>query len=250
MAFGAIVPRRAMLGVAGAALARAAFGQGDEREAERRALVERIEVGMRALAPVTGVERIAPEILAAFEAVPRHLFVPAAFAPYAYLDRPLPLGHGQNLTQPSVAALMTQLIEPRRGMKVFETGTDTGYQAAILARLGLEVFSVEVVEPLLRVAEEIFRRRDFGRIALRLGDGWYGWPEAAPFDAMLIKESATHVPPPLLSQLAPGGRMVIPLGPPENEQWLTLVTRRPDGGTSERQILPVRFAPFQGGERI
>jgi len=109
---------------------------------------------------------------------------------------------------------------------------------------------MEVVEPLLRVAEEIFRRRDFGRVSLRLGDGWYGWPEAAPFDAMLIKESATHVPPPLLAQLRPGGRMVIPLGPPEGEQWLTLVTRRADGPSSERAVLPVRFAPFQGGERI
>jgi protein-L-isoaspartate(D-aspartate) O-methyltransferase len=205
---------------------------------------------MRALAPITGVDAIAPEILAAFGEVPRHLFVPAAFAQFAYLDRPLPLGHGQNLTQPSVAALMTQLIEPKRGMRVFETGTDTGYQAAILARLGCDVYSMEVVEPLLRVAEEIFRRRDFGRIRLRVGDGWYGWPEAAPFDAMLIKESATHVPPPLLAQLRPGGRMVIPLGPPDGEQWLTLVTRRADGATGEHEVLPVRFAPFQGGERI
>ena len=250
MAPSAIVPRRAVLGVAGAALARAAFGQEDGQEAARRALVERIELGIRAMAPVTGVDALAPEIVAAFAAVPRHLFVPAALQPYAYLDRPLPLGHGQNISQPSVAALMTQLIEPRAGMRVFETGTDTGYQAAILGRLGLEVFSMEVVEPLLRVAEEIFRRRDFGRVSLRLGDGWYGWPEAAPFDAMLIKESATHVPPPLLGQLRSGGRMVIPLGPPEGEQWLTLVTKRADGPSTEQPLLPVRFTPFQGGERI
>jgi len=243
-------PRRAMLGgLAGAMLARGAHAQGAD-VAARRALVEEIDEAIRALAPITGVERLAPEILDAFLAVPRHLFVPPPLVPFAYRDRPLPLGYGQNLAQPSITALMTQLIEPRRDMRVFETGTDTGFQAAILARLGADVFSMEIVEPLLRFAREVLARHDFGRIQLRLGDGWYGWQDAAPFDAILAKESASDVPPPLLAQLAPGGRLVIPLGPPEGEQWLTIVTRRADGAVSERRVLPVRFAPFQGGERI
>jgi protein-L-isoaspartate(D-aspartate) O-methyltransferase len=109
---------------------------------------------------------------------------------------------------------------------------------------------MEIIEPLLDFARDVLRRHEFGRIALRLGDGWYGWPEAAPFDAILAKESATHVPAPLLAQLAPGGRLVIPLGPPDDGQWLTVIARRADGGTSERRVLPVRFAPFQGGDRI
>ncbi len=250
MPISATVSRRVLLGAAGAAFARTASAQGDDDAAARRALAANVELAIRAMAPITGVERLAPEILRAFETVPRRLFVPPPLAHLAYLDRPLPLGHGQNLAQPSIAALMTQLIEPRGGMRVFETGTDTGYQAAVLARLGVEVFSMEIVEPLLQFAREVLRRHDFGSIALRLGDGWYGWPEAAPFDAILAKESATHVPQPLLAQLKPGGRLVIPLGPPDGEQTLTVVAKRADGSTGERRVLPVRFAPFQGGERI
>lgn len=235
---------------AGAALASVGRAQEDGFASARRALVRDIDEVTRLTAPLTGVARIAPEILAAFAEVPRHLFVPEPLARLAYADRPLPLGYGQNLTQPSLLALMAELALPLRGQRVFETGTDTGYFAAILARLGAEVSSMEVVEPLLRIARELFRRHDLGRVEFALGDGWYGWAARAPFDAILCKESATHVPPPLLAQLAPGGRLVIPLGPAEGEQRLTLVTRRADGTTAERAVMPVRFAPFQGGDRI
>jgi protein-L-isoaspartate(D-aspartate) O-methyltransferase len=225
------------------------LAQGDGVAERRRALVAEIEVTGRMMGRVTGVPAFDPPLLAAIGAVPRHLFVPPRIAELAYDDRPLPLGHGQNLTQPFLMALMTQALELKRGERVFETGTDTGYQAAILAELGVEVFSVEIVEPLFRIAEHLLKEHGKGRVRLRLGDGFEGWPAHAPYDAMLIKESAREPPPPLLQQLKPGGRMVIPLGPADGEQHLTLIRKEPDGTLRMRRLLPVRFSPFQGGER-
>jgi protein-L-isoaspartate(D-aspartate) O-methyltransferase len=225
------------------------LAQGDPSAERRRALVEEVEATGRMAARVTGIAAFDPSLLAAIGAVPRHRFVPPQIAELAYDDRPLPLGHGQNLTQPFLMALMTQALELKPGERVFETGTDTGYQAAILAELGADVFSVEIVEPLFRVAEQLLKEHGKGRVRLRLGDGFEGWRAHAPYDAMLIKESAREPPPPLLQQLEPGGRMVIPLGAPDGAQHLTLIRKEPDGTLRMRRLLPVRFAPFQGGER-
>ena len=232
-----------------ALLGSAPFAQNDSAAERRRMLVEELEATGRMAGRVTGVPTFDPALLAAIGTVPRHRFVPPQIAEFAYDDRPLPLGHGQNLTQPFLMALMTQALELKPGERVFETGTDTGYQAAILAELGVEVFSVEIVEPLFRVAEQLLKEHGKGRVRLRLADGFEGWPAHAPYDAMLIKESAREPPPPLLQQLKPGGRMVIPLGAADGEQYLTLIRKELDGTLRMRPLLPVRFSPFQGGER-
>ncbi len=214
---------------------------------ERRAMVREIELNALGLAPVTGVSVLDARVLAAFATVARHRFVPERLGELAYADTPLPLGHGQSLSQPFLAALMTHVLAIKPGDRVLETGTDTGYQAAILAALGARVYSVEIVEPLHEIARHLLDGEQ--AIALKLGDGYLGWDTHAPYDAMLIKESAVALPPALVRQLKPGGRMVIPLGPPEGPQALTLVVKREDGRLLSTPLLPVRFTPFQGGTR-
>jgi protein-L-isoaspartate(D-aspartate) O-methyltransferase len=221
-----------------------------ELVAARQLLTHDIARQAAELGRFTGYPTIDARVLAAFGKVPRHLFVPPPLIPLAYADRPLPLGHGQNLTQPSVLALMTQALDLKPGQRVFETGTDTGYQAAILAELGVTVYSMEIVEPLLGLARKLLPELGHGNVKLELGDGYYGWAEHAPYDAMLIKESAVDVPPALWRQLKAGGRMLIPLGPPDGEQFLTLIIKHEDGRAQHIKLLPVRFAPFQGGTRI
>ena len=181
--------------------------------------------------------------------VPRHAFVPEALRAYAYGDHPLPVGHEQNIAAPFLAALMTHLAEVEAGDAVFETGTDVGYQAALLSNLGAEVYSVEVVAPLADQAARLLKELGYDHVYVLESDGYYGWPAHAPFDAIIVKEAIDHVPPPLLGQLKRGGRLVMPLGPSGGPQYLTVVTKGVDGKVSERHIMPVRFSPLQGGER-
>jgi protein-L-isoaspartate(D-aspartate) O-methyltransferase len=216
----------------------------------RRAMVRQIERNVAETAAITGVSELDARVLAAFVKVPRHLFVPDPLIRYAYADTPLPLGHGQSLSQPFLAALMTHILEIKAGEAVFETGTDTGYQAAILAELGARVFTMEIIEPLWEFARDVLRDNGYAGIAIELGDGYYGWPAHAPYDAMLIKESADDVPPALLQQLKHGGRMVIPLGPADGTQFLTLIRKLENGRIERHELLPVRFTPFQLGRRI
>jgi len=220
-----------------------------DRAAERAEMIRQVEVETLLLSGETGIEAIDPRILAALGEVPRHAFVPEPLRPYAYQPHPLPVGHEQNLAAPLLAALMTQLVAPEPDDVVFETGTDTGYQAAVLSRLAAEVYSVEVVAPLADQAARLLKELGYDNVLVREGDGYFGWAAKGPFDAMVIKEAIDHLPPPLLQQLARGGRMVIPLGPARGPQYLTLVTRDADGKLSERRIMPVRFSPLQGGER-
>lgn len=216
----------------------------------RRDMVRQIERAATDLGALTGFPVIDQPILDAFARVPRHQFVPPPLIDYAYRDTPLPLGHGQNLTQPFLLALMTQALALKPGERVFETGTDTGYQAAILAEMGMQVFSVEIIEPLLDEARKLLPAAGYPKVSLKLGDGYYGWAEQGPYDAMLIKESAIDIPGVLWQQLKPGGRMVIPLGSPDNGQMLTLCIKQPNGRSQRIPLMPVRFAPFQGGSRI
>jgi len=216
----------------------------------RRGMVRQIERNATELGSLTGFPVISSRVLEAFGKVPRHHFVPPQWAELAYRDTPLPLGHGQNLTQPFLLALMTEALALKPGERVFETGTDTGYQAAILAELGVEVFSMEIVEPLLAIARKLLPALGYSSVQLQEGDGYYGWAENGPYDAMVIKESATDIPGALWRQLKPGGRMVIPLGPPDDGQMLTLVIKQVDGRAQRIPLMPVRFAPFQGGSRI
>lgn len=231
----------------------AAVRPADAQQADRVArdeMVRILELEIQSLAPMTGIQRLDPAILAAMRAVPRHLFVPPPLQPYAYRNHPLPIGHEQNIAAPMLVALMTQLIEPEKGDVVLETGTGAGYHAAVLARLVDRVYSVEVVEPLAADAARLLKDLGVDNVFIRAGDGYYGWRERAPFDAILIKEALDHVPPPLLGQLKRGGRMVVPLGPPRGPQFLTVVTKGADGEVDEERIMPVRFSPLQGGERL
>jgi protein-L-isoaspartate(D-aspartate) O-methyltransferase len=216
---------------------------------ERAAMVHQVELETLMLSGQTGIDAIDPRILAALGEVPRHAFVPAPLRAYAYQPHPLPVGHEQNLAAPLLAALMIQLVAPEPDDVVFETGTDTGYQAAVLSLLAAEVYSVEVVAPLAELATRLLKELGYDNVVVREGDGYFGWAAKGPFDAMVIKEAIDHVPPPLLQQLARGGRMVIPLGPARGPQYLTLVTRDAAGKVDQQRIMPVRFSPLQGGER-
>jgi len=189
-------------------------------------------------------------VLSAMNRVPRHAFVPESDRARAYVNQPLPIGHGQTISQPIVVAAMTEAANPRASDRCLEIGTGSGYQAAVLAELCARVYSIEYLEPLAKVAEQNLRRAgyDEARVALRTGDGYLGWPESAPFDVVLVTAAPEKVPPPLLDQLAPGGRLVIPVGPERGEQYLELWVRSSEGGSgfTRKTFMPVRFVPFLG----
>ena len=187
-----------------------------------------------------------PRVLDAMRAVPRHEFVPTPERAHAYDDRPLPIGHGQTISQPYIVALMTDLLAVEPGDAVFELGTGSGYQAAVLAELGARVHTVEIVAPLAAAAAERLARLGYGGVAARAGDGYDGWPEHAPFDGIVVTAGADTIPPPLIEQLKPGGRMVIPVGRGVFGQDLTLVEKSASGEISKRVVLPVAFVPFMG----
>ncbi len=195
-----------------------------------------------------GRRRIAPAVLQAMRTVPRHEFVPDHLESLAHADRPLPIGHGQTISQPFIVALMTDLAGIRPGDVVLEVGTGSGYQAAVLAALEVRVHSIEIVRPLAEAVRKRFDSLGLQRIRTRHGDGYDGWEAAAPFDAILVTAAASHIPPPLVRQLAPGGRMVIPVGGGGFFfQHLMLVEKAADGHITTRQLLPVRFVPLTGG---
>jgi protein-L-isoaspartate(D-aspartate) O-methyltransferase len=185
-----------------------------------------------------------PRVLDAVRAVPRHLFVPPALRGEAYADYPLPIGQDQTISQPSLVALMTHLLRPKPGDVMLEVGTGSGYQAALLSRLVRRVHSIEIVEPLARQAADRLARLGYANVEVRHGDGYAGWPEKAPFDGIIVTAGAPHVPKPLLDQLKPGGRMVIPVGPANATQRLKLITKDAKGRVRERIVIPVRFVPL------
>ena len=184
-----------------------------------------------------------PATLAAMRKVPRHLFVPGEFRAEAYDDHPLPIGHGQTISQPYIVACMTEQIAPTRGTRVLEIGTGSGYQAAVLAEICAEVFTIEIIPELASQAATVLRELGYKNVRTRTGDGWKGWPEAAPFDAIIVTAAAETIPPPLLDQLKEDGRMIIPLGPDGGAQDLVLVTKH-GGKVHHRPLIPVRFVPF------
>jgi protein-L-isoaspartate(D-aspartate) O-methyltransferase len=187
-----------------------------------------------------------PRTLAALRKVPRHLFVPEESQRLAYEDHPLPIGHGQTISQPYIVAFMTEALGLVGGETVLEVGTGSGYQAAVLAEIAARVYSIEIVEPLAREATERLARLGHRNVEVRAGDGYLGWPEAAPFDAIMVTAAAPRIPEPLKQQLKDGGRLVIPVG--DDYQELILVTRRGDH-YEERSVLPVRFVPMTGEVR-
>ncbi len=188
-----------------------------------------------------------PQVLDAMYKVPRHEFVDYSMRPFAYADRPLPIGHGQTISQPYIVAYMTEVLELKGDEKVLEIGTGSGYQAAVLAEIVPEVYTIEIVEPLGRTARERLARLGYGNVEVQIGDGYFGWEEHAPFDAIIVTAAASHIPPPLIDQLKPGGRMIIPVGPVFYVQYLMLVEKNKDGSVTQRKTMPVRFVPLTGG---
>lgn len=184
--------------------------------------------------------------LAAMRAVPRHLFVPESRRRQAYEDRPLPIGHGQTISQPYIVAYMTQLLEPAPQMRVLEIGTGSGYQAAVLAELQAQVYTIEIVAELAKWGANNLRRAGYDKVRVKHADGYHGWQEFAPYDAIVVTAAADHIPGPLVEQLRDGGRMVIPVGSPFHTQMLMLVTRNGDEILTE-SLIPVRFVPFTRG---
>ena len=215
---------------------------------ERRAMVQLIAFLAAVTSSETGIAEFDRRVLQAMDKVPRHLFVPDPLRTLAYRNSPLPLGHGQNISQPFIIALMTHLMAPEPGDVIYEAGTGAGYQAALFIELGAQVYSVEIVAALAEPAAERLARLGYSKVSVKHGDGYDGWPDHAPYDGILIKEALDHVPKRLLEQLKPGGRLVLPLGPQEG-QHLTVIEKRLDGTITRTQLLPVHFSPFQGGRR-
>lgn len=182
-------------------------------------------------------------VLDALRAVPRHLFVPSSMQPYAYMDSPLPIGYGQTIPQPYIVAFMSEALKLKPQDRVLEIGTGSGYQAAVLSLLVKSVYSIEIVEPLGKEASKRLQRLGYTNVKVRIGDGYRGWPEAAPFQAIIVTAAPGHIPQPLLDQLAPGGRLVIPVG--KGTQTLVRIKRTSKGFRQER-LLPVRFVPMTG----
>jgi protein-L-isoaspartate(D-aspartate) O-methyltransferase len=212
-------------------------GSADDGCAEaRRRMVE----GLR------GREISDPAVLAAVAAVPRHLFVPEEERGKAYADQALPIGSGQTISQPYIVALMTSLLGIKPGARVLEVGTGSGYQAAVLSHLAGEVYTIEILRPLADGARRTLTDLGYRNVRFRVGDGFQGWPEAAPFDAIVVTAAPPSVPAPLLAQLKTGGRLVIPVGGRDALQNLLVFTRRADGGFDRASVLPVRFVPMTG----
>ena len=214
----------------------------------RQILVERIAADVRATRDYIGTARLDDRVMAAIGHVPRHEFVPESEQSYAYENRPLPIGYGQTISQPYIVALMTDLLAVGEDSVVLEIGTGSGYQAAVLAELVAQVYTIEIVEPLGRAARARLARLGYDNVEVRIGDGYYGWAEHAPFDAIMVTAAASHVPRPLIDQLEPGGRLVIPVGDRFLTQQLILIEKRADGALTTTQVLPVRFVPLVRAE--
>lgn len=187
-----------------------------------------------------------PATLRAMRAVERHKFVETEWEQQAYADRPLPIGHGQTISQPYIVAAMTEMLQLKPDHVVLEVGAGSGYQAAVLAEIVEQVYTIEIVPELADVAAKRMDELGYDNVTVRQGDGYYGWEEHAPFDGIVVTAASTHIPPPLVEQLKPGARMVIPVGPPMQVQNLMLVEKMADGTTQQRNVMPVRFVPFTG----
>lgn len=211
----------------------------------RAALVEEVRY-MIGQDKLPGIASFDDRVLQAMNEVRRHEFVPENLRGEAYRNHPLPIGHGQTISQPYIVALMTGLIEPKPEDVVLEIGTGSGYQAAMLAKLVNKVYSIEIIEPLAEQVERRLQALGYRNIETRLGDGYYGWSRHAPFDAIVVTAAASHVPPPLIQQLKPGGRMVIPVGGRFTVQYLLLIEKSLEGEIKTRQIAAVRFVPLTG----
>jgi protein-L-isoaspartate(D-aspartate) O-methyltransferase len=221
----------------------------DVYEATRRKMADEIAAMARDTASETGRSAFAARVMNAIAKVERHRFVAAGDEGQAYRNSPLGIGNGQTISQPYIVALMTDLLDLKGGEKVLEIGTGSGYQAAVLAELAATVYSIEIVEPLGRLAAQRLSAAGYRNVITRIGDGYQGWREAAPFDAIMVTAAAREVPPALVEQLKPAGKLVIPLGSQGSNQELFVISKSADGKPQTRRVLAVRFVPLTGGPR-
>ncbi len=213
-------------------------------ETARGRMVDEIRTMARSVAGGSSAPEISELVLEAIGSVPRHLFVPKRFRSAAYLNRPLPIAAGQTISQPYIVALMTELVGVEPGDVVLEVGTGSGYQAAVLAELGARVHTIEIIPELGEQAAELFKSLGLTGISTRIGDGYKGWAEEAPFDGIIVTAAAPHIPPPLVEQLTTRASMVIPVDSPSGFQELWVVTKNADGTVGERRVATVRFVPL------
>jgi protein-L-isoaspartate(D-aspartate) O-methyltransferase len=218
----------------------------EANEAARESMIKAIEAHARSAPAALEDGTIDPAVLDAMRQIPRDAFVPEDVEALAYEDTPLPIGYSQTISQPFIVALMTDLLDVGAGDTVLEIGTGSGYQAAVLSPLVERVHSIEIVPELGDRAAATLEEQELKNVETRVADGYYGWPEAAPFDGIVVTAAASQIPPPLVEQLKPGGRMVIPIGTPFSAQMLMLVEKEEDGSITTRQVLPVQFVPFTG----
>lgn len=221
----------------------------NDYEVRRARLIAAIEAEVRETSSALGKDRLDPRVIDALGKVPRHEFAPPELRAEAYRNRPLPIGCGQTISQPYIVAIMTDLLAVPPDGRVLEVGTGCGYQAAVLAELCAEVYSIEIVEPLGRDAQDRLARLGYANVHVRVGDGFAGWPEHAPYDAIIVTAAAEDTPPPLLKQLGPGGRMIIPLRGGYGFQELVLIEKDDKGAVRQKDILPVMFVPLTGEHR-
>jgi protein-L-isoaspartate(D-aspartate) O-methyltransferase len=247
--FGRTLPIARVLAAVLAALALALPARADtaQQKADRAAMLRTIERHAQSATDALGRDHIDPAVLRVMGQLPRHAFVPANMQDQAYDDRPLPIGYGQTISQPFIVALMTDMLALEPDDVVLEVGTGSGYQAAVLALLVDQVHSIEIIPGLAESATDLLHTQGFANVETHQGDGYYGVAAAAPFDAIVVTAAATSVPPPLIAQLKPGGRMVIPVGSSFSLQHLMIVEKDPSGRVRTRQTLPVRFVPLTRG---
>ncbi len=219
----------------------------DSYHKKRQHMVALIQNDVEHTSKYIGIASLNPRVMKAMGKVYRHEFVPDHQKPYAYQNRPLAIGHGQTISQPYIVALMTHLLNVSSSSKILEVGTGSGYQAAILATLVNEIYSIEIIKPLGQMANKRLQRLGYTNARCIIGDGYYGIKEHGPYDGIIVTAASSHVPPPLIGQLKPGGRMVIPVGSRFLTQQLLLVEKDNKGRVTTRQVLPVRFVPLTGG---
>jgi len=213
---------------------------------KRDQMVRTIEQTVRATSEQLSKGELHPRVMEVLNSVPRHEFIPKNMRDAAYFNRPLSIGYGQTISQPYIVAIMTDLLNPQRTDKVLEIGTGSGYQAAVLSRLVDKVYSMEIIEELGERAQKDLKRLGYDNVEVMLADGYYGWEEHAPYDDIVVTAASSHIPPPLIEQLKPGGRMIIPVGSRFMTQQLLLIEKDENSEVTTRQILPVRFVPLTG----
>jgi len=210
-------------------------------------MIRDIEAEVAFTQHMIGKAALDPRVMQAMREVPREKFVPPHLRHMAFANGPLPIGQGQTISQPFIVALMTDLVQPEKDGVILEVGTGCGYQAAVLARVVRQVYSLEVIPELAERAAERLRVLGYSNVEVRVGDGWFGWPEKAPFDGIVVTAAAPSIPPALVQQLRPGRRMVVPVGPPYGHQELCVLEKEPEGDVRVREVLGVAFVPLTGG---